>query len=449
MPGTVLRCLSLVLIAFAFATPLSAEPEVSTFTLENGMEAVVIEDHRAPVVTHMVWYRVGSADEPWGTSGIAHFFEHMMFRGSENYPEGVAGRIIAENGGSENAFTSYDYTAYFQRIAADRLDLVMGLEADRIANLIITDEQTATERKVILEERNQRTDSSPQQLFSEQMRAALYLNHPYGVPVIGWRHEMEELSTEDLKEFYERFYTPDNAILVVAGDVTPEEVKRLAEKHYGALKASGNPPDPRPAEPPQLAARRLAMDDPKVRQPYVMRLYKVPSYASGEPAEAAALTVLSEVLGTGISSRFAAKLQLAEKTAISTGAWYSVSSRDATGFGVYGVPSPGTDLATVEADLDEVIAEIAANGPSEEELDRVKRKLRAARIFAQDSQSSQANLYGRALAVGLTVADVDAWPGYVEAVTAEDVAKAARDHLIIDRSVTGWLTRTPAEEQTQ
>ena len=433
----------------AMTLPAAAEPKVSTFTLENGMEAVVIEDHRAPVVTHMVWYRVGAADEPWGASGIAHFFEHMMFRGSENFPEGVAGRIIAENGGSENAFTSYDYTAYFQRIASDRLGLVMELEADRIQNLIINEDVTATERKVILEERNQRTDSSPQQLFSEQMRAALYLNHPYAVPVIGWRHEIEDLSVEDLQTFYDRFYAPDNAILVVAGAVTPEEVRQLAETHYGPLKPSANPPDPRPSEPPQLAARRLAMDDPKVRQPYMLRFYKVPSYASGTPEDAAALSVLSEVLGTGISSRFATKLQLEDKTAISTGAWYSASSRDATGFGIFGVPTPGTGLAEVEADLDEVIAEIAATGPTAEELDRVKRKMRAARIFAQDSQSSQANLYGRTLAVGLGVEDVRKWPDYIEAVSAEDVARAAERFLDIDKSVTGWLTRTPAEEQTQ
>ncbi|MEL6478585.1 MAG: pitrilysin family protein [Pseudomonadota bacterium] len=437
---------ALALPVMAKAPEVAANPAVTTFTLDNGMDAVVIEDTRAPVVTHMVWYRVGSADEPWGDSGIAHFFEHMMFRGSENYPEGVAGRIIAENGGSENAFTSYDYTAYFQRIAADRLDLVMGLEADRIANLIINDDVTATERKVILEERNQRTDTSPQQLFAEQMRAALFLNHPYAVPVIGWRHEIEQLSTADLKAFYDRFYTPDNAILVVAGDVDPAEVKALAEKHYGPLKPSGNPPQARPAEPPQLAPRRMVMDDPKVRQPYVMRLYKVPSYASGTPEEAAALHVLSEVLGIGISSRFAAKLQLKDKTAISTGSWYSASARDASGFGIWGVPTPGTDLSQVEADLDEVIAELAASGPTEEELDRVKRKLRAARIFAKDSVSSQANLYGRTLSVGLTVEDVDRWPAYVEAVTAEDVAAAANKHLNLDRSVTGWLMR---EEVTQ
>ncbi|MEM7237372.1 MAG: pitrilysin family protein [Pseudomonadota bacterium] len=440
------RLLLSIGMILGLAITARAEAPVSTFTLENGMQAVVIEDHRAPVVTHMVWYPVGSADEPWGASGIAHFFEHMMFRGTERFPNGIASRVIAENGGSENAFTSYDYTAYFQRIASDRLDIVMDLESDRMHNLIIDEDVTATERKVILEERNQRTDTSPQGLFSEQIRAALFLNHPYAVPIIGWRHEIETLSVEDLTTFYERFYAPDNAILVVAGDVTPEEVRALAETYYGPLKPSGHPPDPRPSEPPQLAPRRIEMADHRVRQPYVLRYYLVPPYSAENPKVSAALHILSEIIGSGISSRFAAKLQLEDKTAISTGAFYSPSARDATDFGIYGVPTPGTGLETVEAGLDVVLAEMIETGPTDEELDRVKRKLRAARIYAQDNAGSQARLYGRALAVGLTVENIEEWPDVVESITAEDVIAAAKS-LDIRRSVTGWLTR--AEEISQ
>lgn len=410
------------------------------------MRAVVIEDHRAPVVTHMVWYPVGSADEPWGASGIAHFFEHMMFRGTERHPHGIASQIIAENGGSENAFTSYDYTAYYQRIAADRLPIVMDLESDRMRNLIIDEDVTATERKVILEERNQRTDSSPQSLFSEQMRSALYMNHPYQVPVIGWRHEIAALSVEDLTTFYDRFYAPDNAILVVAGDVTPEGVRELAEQYYGPLEPSGNPPEPRPSEPPQLAARRLQMADHRVRQPYMLRYYLVPSYLSGDANEAAAMEVLAEVLGSGISSRFARKLELEDKTAISTGAWYSPDSKDATIFGIYGVPTQGTDLATIEASLDGVVADLIENGPTEEELNRIKQNLRASLIYAQDSQSDLANLYGRSLAIGLTLEDVRTWPDKVDAVTAADVQAVAQKYLMPAHSVTGWLER---ETRTQ
>ncbi|MBY8975092.1 insulinase family protein [Rhodobacteraceae bacterium NNCM2] len=429
------------LIAVTMASPAVAEPAVTTFELENGMDVVVIEDHRAPVVTQMVWYPVGSADEPWGTSGIAHFFEHMMFRGSERFPNGIASQIIAENGGVENAFTSYDYTAYFQTIAADRLDIVMDLESDRMRNLIINEDVTATERKVILEERNQRTDSSPQALFSEQMRAALFMNHPYGVPIIGWRHEIEALSVEDLTNFYNAYYSPDNAILVVAGDVTPDQVRGLAEKYYGPLPVSGQAPEPRPSEPPQLAARRLEMSDHRVRQEYVMRQYLVPSYSPESPKDSAALLLLSEVLGDGISSRFAEKLQLQDKTAIATGAFYSPNSRDASVFGIYGVPTPVTDLDTVEDSLDAVIAELVANGPTEEELNRIKRLLKASRIYAEDSLTSQARLYGSSLAVGHTVEDIDRWPEIVDSVTPEDVRAAAEKYLDISHSVTGRLLR--------
>ena len=431
------------LAAVAALLPLSAlaEQPVTHFTLDNGMDVVVIEDHRAPVVTHMVWYRVGSADEPRGVSGIAHFLEHLMFKGTDEIPDGAFSKIIAANGGQDNAFTSFDYTGYFQRIAADRLELVMKMEADRMVDVVITPEHVETERSVIIEERNSRTDNSPDALFSEQMRAVLYLNHPYGTPIIGWRKEMEQLSLDNALEFYERYYAPDNAILVVAGDVTPEQVRELAETYYGPLEPSGRPANRRPQEPPQLAERRIDMQDERVRQDFVMRTYLVPAYDPAEPKRSAALYVLSSILGDGISSRFSQSLQVAQRIAISSGAWYSPQSRDATGFTIYAVPAPGHSLDEVEAGLDAEIARIAESGPTEDELDRVKRVLRANRIFAQDSQSSQARLYGAALAMGFSVEDVQGWPDVVESVTAEDVAAAARDELIRVRSVTGRLTR--------
>ncbi|MEM1276794.1 MAG: pitrilysin family protein [Pseudomonadota bacterium] len=440
------RALSAFALLALSAIAARAEQAITSFALENGMDVVVIEDHRAPVVIHMVWYRVGAADEPWGASGIAHYFEHMMFRGSEKFPNGIASQIIGENGGQENAFTSWDYTGYFQSIAADRLELVMDLESDRMVNLVLDEELAATELNVIIEERNQRTDTSPQALFSEQMRAALWLNHPYAVPIVGWRHEILDLSVEDLRRFYERFYAPDNAILVVAGDVTPDEVQALAETYYSPIPASGNQPAPRPAEPPQLAPRRIQMSDPRVRQPYMMRFYLVPSYDPEKPEQSAALYLLSQVLGNGIASRFSATLQLEEKTAISTGSFYSPVDRDATNFAIYGVPAEGIALETIEQSLDEVIAEVAANGPTEEELERIKRILRAERIFAQDSASSQARLYGNALAVGLDVEDVQNWPEVIEAITPADV-QAATELLHLNASVTGYLER--AEEITQ
>lgn len=433
---------SLRAAAFLLAAPMvaSADDHITNFALDNGMEVVVIEDHRAPVVTHMVWYRVGAADEPRGVSGIAHFLEHLMFKGTDEIPDGAFSKIIAANGGQDNAFTSYDYTGYFQRIAADRLDLVMKMEADRMVDVVITKDHVETEREVIIEERNSRTDNSPDALFSEQMRAALYLNHAYGTPVIGWRREMEQLSLDDALEFYERYYAPDNAILVVAGDVTPDQVRELAEKHYGPLKPSGNPPDPRPQEPPQLAPRRIDMSDPRVGQDYVMRTYLVPAYDPADPGTSAALSVLSSVIGDGIASRLSQSLQIEQKIAISTGGWYSPQSRDATGFTVYGVPAKGATLDQVEDAIDAILAEIAETGPTEEELDRVKRVMRASRIFAQDSQSSQARLYGAALSMGFSVDDVQNWPAAVEAVTAEDIKRVATEHLKLERSATGRLT---------
>ncbi|MHA1528650.1 MAG: M16 family metallopeptidase [Alphaproteobacteria bacterium] len=440
--ATVLGLALTIALPWTLAPEARAEPKVSDFRLENGMEVVVIEDHRAPVVTHMVWYRVGSADEPWGRSGIAHFFEHLMFKATGKFGDGAFSKIVAANGGMDNAFTSYDYTAYFQRIAADRLGLVMSMEADRMRNLVLTDEVIATERNVILEERNQRTDNSPQGLFAEQMSAALFMNHPYGVPVIGWRHEIEQLNLADAQAFYDRYYAPDNAILVVAGDVTPAAVRTLAQTHYGPLQPSGRPPEARPQEPPQLASRHMEMSDGRVRQPFVRRIYMVPSYDPANPREAAALSILSDVLGDAITSRLAQALELDQKVAIDTGAHYSPARRDRSDFGIYGVPAQGQDLATIEAAMDAVLAEMAANGPTAEELARAKRLSRAARIFAQDSMSSQARRYGGALAIGQTVADVRNWPAVMEAVTAEDVRRVASEYLVLEHSVTGWMMRT-------
>jgi zinc protease len=425
--------------ALAVATAAQAEPKVTDFRLDNGMKVVVIEDHRAPVATQMVWYRVGAADEPWGHSGIAHFFEHLMFKATDKLADGEFSKIVAENGGQDNAFTSYDYTAFFERIAADRLGLVMGMEADRMRHLVLTKKVVATERDVILEERNSRTDNNPQSLFSEQMMATLYMNHPYGIPVIGWRHEIELLGVADARAFYDRYYAPDNAVLVVAGDVTPDQVKALATKYYGPMKASGRPPGPRPQEPPQRAARRLEMRDARVGQPFVERMYLVPPYDPAKPGEAAALELLSDILGNGITSRLAQSLEIDQGVAIDSGAGYSAMMRGPTGFTVYGVPAKGHDLAAVEAAIDAVIAKIATDGPTEEELARVKRLNRAARIYAEDSQFAQAQLYGSALALGRTVADVQNWPAVLDAVTADDVRRVAAKYLVPEHSVTGWL----------
>lgn len=422
---------------------------VSTFTLDNGLEAVVIEDHRAPVVVHMVWYRVGSADEPPGKSGIAHFLEHLMFKATDELVSGELSDTVARNGGSDNAFTSFDYTGYFQRIAADRLDLVMDMEASRMDGLELVEGDIATERDVVIEERNQRIDSDPGALFNEQMNAALYLNHPYNVPIIGWKHEADVLSLKDANAFYEKHYGPNNAILVVAGDVDPDEVKALAEKHYGGIEP--NPaiiPRVRPSEPPQLAERRLSYADPRIGNNYMTRQYLVPERDPGDQKAAAALNLLARVLGgSSTTSVLAQKLQFENPVAVYTSAWYSGQSLDDGTFGLAIVPAPGVDLEEAERLLDGAVAEFLEEGIDAEQLDRIKMNIRASRIYSLDSVSNIANRYGRAMSVGLTVEDVDSWPDILDAVTEEDILSAARTYLDRRSSVTGFV-RT-SEEVTQ
>jgi len=424
----------------------AANDQVTTFTLDNGMEVVVVEDHRAPVVQHMVWYRAGSADEPAGASGVSHFLEHLLFKATDTLASGEFSAVVSANGGRDNAFTSFDYTAYFQRVAADRLGLMMQMEADRMRNIRLTETDIVTERDVILEERNQRTENNPRALLGEQMNAAQYLNHGYGVPIIGWKHEMEELGMEDVMAFYERFYHPNNAILIVTGDVTPGEVRALAEEHYGPIPAKTDlAARSRTQEPPQRAERRVILRDARVAQPYVTRSYAAPERNPGDQTEPAALRILSEVLGGGTSSYMAEKLQFDSNVAVWAGAWYRPTSLDTTSFTVTTVPSPGVSLEEAEAAMDDTLAQFLVDGVPEGALERIKKQLRAAQIYARDDVESIGSRYGRALSSGLTIEDVQAWPDILQAVTEDDVMAAARMIFNRNASVTGWLMRQETE----
>lgn len=432
----------LVALSLSFAAPVRANEAVTTFNLDNGMMVVVVEDHRAPVVQQMVWYRAGSADEPVGESGVAHFLEHLLFKGTDTLKPGEFSATVAANGGEDNAFTSYDYTAYFQRVAADRLGLMMKMESDRMVNLRLSEQDIVTERNVILEERNQRTDNNPRALFGEQVSAAQFLNHRYGTPVIGWRHEMEELSLADALDFYSTYYAPNNAILVVSGDVQPTEVKTLAEEYYGKIPANPDLPQRyRTQEPPQTAARRLTYRDARVAQPYISRSYLAPERNSGDQKEAAALSLLAELLGGGTTSFLTEKLQFDTQTAVYSGAFYNGTSLDKTTFDLVVVPAPGVTLQQAEEAMDKSIADFMQKGVDAEMLDRIKMQLRAAQIYERDNVSSIGNRYGRALAVGLTVEDVQAWPEVLQSITADDIMKAAQDVFREESSVTGWLMR--------
>ena len=439
------------LIAAIGFVPAAQAAEVTYFTLDNGLQVIVVEDHRAPAIVQMVWYRVGSADEPPGKSGIAHFLEHLMFKATDELAKGELSDTVARNGGSDNAFTSYDYTAYFQRIAADRLELVMQMEASRMDGLALIEEDIATERDVILEERNQRTENDAGALFSEQRNAAQYLNHPYGIPVIGWKSEMQTLSLKDAMDFYKAHYGPNNAILVVAGDVEPDEVRRLADTYYGVIPPNPNiKPRQRPEEPPQLAERRLTFTDPRVSEPYVVRTYLAPERDPGAQEEAAALRLLAEVLGgSQQTSVFAEKLNFGPAKAIYSAAWYSGQSLDDTTFGMAIVPGPGMSLEDAEAAMDQAVAEFLEEGVDPEALARIKRQIRSSEIYALDDISTLANRYGSGLTSGLTIEDVDAWPRILEAVTEDDIIAAARKVFNRKNAVTGFIMPDAAPEVSQ
>lgn len=430
------------------AASAAAADQVTTFTLKNGMQGIVIEDHRAPVVTHMVWYRAGSADEKRGKSGIAHFLEHLMFKGTKMVPGGQLSKIVEANGGYDNAFTSDDQTAYFQRLAADRLDLVMRMEADRMRNLILSDSDVTTERQVILEERNQRIDSNPEALFHEQIAAAQYLNQPYGTPTIGWRQEMEGLTRQDALDWYHHFYAPNDAILIVAGDVRPADVKRLAEKYYGPLKpSSGIGPRVRPQEPPQLAERRLSFTDPNISQPMVTRSYLAPQRKHGDQSKAAALTLLAALLGgNGQTSLLSRALSFDQKIAVAAGASYDGTSLDPTTFTVYVAPVPGVSLAQAETAMDKVLADFIAKGVDAAQFARIKTQIKAGLVFQKDDVGDLAQEYGAALTSGLTVEDVAAWPDALLSVSEQDVLAAAKEVLDRRHAVTGWAMNSAGQE---
>ncbi len=438
-----------LLVAAQGARSAEFGANVSTFTLDNGLEVVVVPDHRAPVVTHMLWYKVGAADEPPGTSGISHFVEHLLFKGTETVPEGEFSRVIAEIGGRENAFASSDYTGYFQRVAPEHLRTMMEYEADRMANLTLTEEQVAAEREVILEERTSRVDNDPSALLSEAVTAALYQSHPYGLPVIGWRHEMEQLSRQDALDFYDYWYTPNNAVLVVAGDVTADEVRALAEETYGQVERRAEPGErQRRREPEPVAARTVTLESDRVDQDTVRRVWLVPSSATAAPGEAEALDLLSEILGAGATGRLYRQLVIEEDLAVSIGGWYLGSALDDTRFTVSAIPQTGVALEDLAEGFDRVIAGIADDGPTEEELERARNSLIASTVYAQDSQASLARIYGVALTTGSTVEEVNTWLERIGEVTAADVAAVAERYLTPERSVTGYLRGTGTGERT-
>src|SRR5882757_1772980 len=450
-----------VALLFSFALPISgalAQTTVTserpaTFTLGNGLQVVVIPDHRTPVVTQMIWYKVGSADETPGKSGLAHFLEHLMFKGTSKHPAGEFSQTVLRVGGNENAFTSTDYTGYYQRVPREQLARMMEFEADRMTGLILKDENVLPERDVVLEEFNMRVANNPEARLTEQMMAALYLNHPYGRPVIGWRQEIEQLDREDALAFYKRFYAPNNATLVVAGDVDARDVRPLVERTFGEVAPQPAIPVKRlrPQEPTPAGPRTVTLSDPRVEQTSVKRYYLVPSAATAAAGESPALDVLAQLMGGGSNSYLYRALVVDRPLAVSASAGYQGTSLDATQFSISAAPRAGVEFAQVEQAIDEVIADIEQNGVRAEDLERVKTQLIAEAIYAQDNQATLARWYGGALTTGLSIEDIRSWPDRIRAVTAEQVRDAARKWLDKKRSVTGYLikdtTATKREEK--
>jgi zinc protease len=433
-------CVAAALIAAAAATPACAQDsKIFQFALQNGMQVLVVPDHRAPIVTQMIWYRVGAVDDPPGLSGLAHFFEHMMFRGTASVPGDQFSQTVARNGGEDNAFTTHDYTAFYEEIAKDRLRLVMGLDADRMVNLDLSDPNVRTERDVVLEERRMRIDNDPQSLMREQMEAALHFSHPYGRPVIGWPEEVHRIGRIEAQDFYTHHYAPNNAILVVAGDVTTDEVRTDAEATYGKVPARELVPRAEFAQPPRLGETRLTVRRSDVKVPVFMRSYRVVSYTEAKPGEAEALETLAQLMGGDATSTLYRELVVKRKLASDTDVSYSGYTRDAGEFSIYAVPRPGVRIEALEQAIDGIIKSYVPGPPKGGDLDRAKTQLVADAIYRRDSEYEQASAYGQALAIGLTVDDVQSWPNRIRAVTGDAVRDAATNDLIKREAVTGYL----------
>jgi zinc protease len=438
------------------AKPAAADIfDAQTFTLKNGLQVVVLPNHQAPVVFQIIAYRVGAADGLPGKNGVAHFLEHLMFKATDKLQAGQFTKEIDRRGGTDNAFTNQDMTAFHQEIAREHLPLIMSMEADRMTGLKLTDAVVMPERNVIIEERRARTDNEPGAQLQEMMNAALFLNHPYRLPVIGWHHEMEHYTTQDAIDFYHRFYAPNNAVLVIAGDVTVDQVRQLAEQNFGKLPRHDVPSRQRLTEPEQTAPREVNLSSDLVRQSYMVKTYLAPSYRvdlANLPAkddDAYALQILSEILGEGTTSRLYRRLVINDKSATDVASSYDPTAYDLGTFTVYGSPVPGGDMKKVESAIADEIALILKDGVTDDELRTAKQRLRIETVKARDSLSGPAVLIASALATGQTLPDVQAWPDRIAAVTAADIQRAAKRIFNDKQSVTGRLLATGASQLNQ
>lgn len=433
----------LLLLPLLLVAAVAAAGPTHEFVLDNGLKVIVREDHRAPVATVQVWYRVGSSHEPDGLTGISHVLEHMMFKGTPTYGPGEYSRILSANGAEENAFTSHDYTGYYATLASDRIELAMELEADRMRHLLLLPEEFAKELEVVKEERRLRTEDRPTALTYEQFSAVAYRVLPYRNPVIGWMSDLEQMTVEDLREWYARWYAPNNAILVVAGAVDPKQVLALATKHFGPLQPQDPPVVRHPREPEARGATRVTVRAP-ARQPYLLMGYKTPVVGQADEAwEPYALEVLASVLDGGDSARFGARLVRGSEVASSAGADYSAYGRLPGMFLVDGTPAEGRDMAVLEAALRAELERIKNEGVTPAELERVITQLVASKVYERDSIMAQAMRIGSLEALGLGWRVADEEVERIRAVTAEQVQAVARKYLDDKRLTVAVLDPLP------
>jgi len=426
-----------------------AQAEVFEKTLSNGLKVIVKEDHRAPTVVQQIWYRAGSMDEKTGTTGVAHVLEHMMFKGTKSVPVGEFSRRIAAAGGRENAFTSYDYTAYFQQLHKSKLPLAMQLEADRMHNLVLSEKEFSKEIKVVMEERRWRTDDDAHSLVGERLMATAYQEHPYHNPIIGWMNDLENMTYLDAQDWYKTWYAPNNATLVIAGDVKASEVFALAQRHYGRIPAGKLPKRKVAGEQPQLGIKRIVVKAP-AELPYFIMAYHAPTMRDVEKDwKPYALSVLAGVLDGSESARLNKALVREQQVAISVGAGYDSTSRGPSQFTIEGTPASGKTIAELEAAIRAQLQAVVRDGVNEEELKRVRAQVTAAEVYKLDSVFYQAMQIGQMESIGLTHHAIPVMLKKLQAVTAQQVQDVAREMLVDDHLTVAVLDPQPLTEKNK
>ena len=434
---------SLCLALSSLSPAMTTSPKIQEFTLANGLKVLLVEEPKAPVITIQVWYNVGSRHEVMGRAGLSHMLEHMMFKGTKKYAKGEFSKIIKKNGGNDNAFTSQDYTAYFENLAADKLALALEMESDRLQGLLLDDKEFQLEREVVKEERRLRTEDNPQAYLNEQLYAQAFMVHPYHWPIIGWFNDLDAMTREDLKHHYDRYYAPNNATLVIVGDVRADTALPLIQKYFEAIPKGSPPPPPAIVEPTQKGERRIVVKR-EAQLPFLYFGYKVPNFKS---PDVHALAVLENIISAGKSSRLYDALVYRKKLALAVGASYSELSADPELFSFYAVVKPGAKIEAVEKAVLMEVERLKKESPTDREIQKAKNQVEARYVFEQDSIFRQAMLLGTAETVGAGWRYIAEYVDKLRGVTKDDIQRVARKYLNEDTRTVGILVPIPPSPQ--